>query len=170
MEIKKMIQRQMGSSLLMLEEAIRKCPEPLWNSPDYKNRFWHIAYHTVFYAHLYLQDSDKSFEPWPKHRVNYQYLGRVPWPPHDQPRINEPYGKNEVLEYLGFCKNEVENRIPPMRLEAESGFFWLPFSKLELQLYNIRHTQHHTGQLIDRLRTKEDIEVPWVAIIPEEGA
>ncbi len=38
------------------------------------------------------------------------------------------------------------------RLDADSGFYWLPFNKFELQLYNIRHIQHHTGQLTDRLR------------------
>jgi hypothetical protein len=32
-------------------------------------------------------------------------------------------------------------------LERESGFRWLPFSRSELHVYNIRHVQHHTGQL-----------------------
>jgi hypothetical protein len=49
--------------------------------------------------------------------------------------------------------------------DAPSGFFWLPFSKLELQLYNIRHVQHHTGQLIDRLRTVAGIGVARVGAV-----
>lgn len=44
-------------------------------------------------------------------------------------------------------------------LDAPSGFFWLPFNKLELQLYKTRHVQHHAGQLIDRLSTEGNIEV-----------
>jgi antitoxin (DNA-binding transcriptional repressor) of toxin-antitoxin stability system len=35
-------------------------------------------------------------------------------------------------------------------------------SKLEHQLVNIRHIQHHTAQLMDRLRASEDIGVKWV--------
>jgi hypothetical protein len=50
-----------------------------------------------------------------------------------------------------------------MNLGDTSGFFWLPFSKLELQLYNIRHIQHHTGQLIERLREQKDISVEWIS-------
>ena len=48
---------------------------------------------------------------------------------------------------------------------APSGFSWLRFGKTELQLYNIRHIQHHAGQLTDRLRTAAGIGVRWVAAI-----
>ena len=49
-----------------------------------------------------------------------------------------------------------------MDLEAQSGFYWLPFGKLELQFYNIRHTQQHTGELCERLGATGDIEVAWI--------
>ena len=43
---------------------------------------------------------------------------------------------------------------------------WLAhFGKLELQLYNLRHLQHHTGQLIDQLRTVAQMGVGWVAAV-----
>ena len=47
---------------------------------------------------------------------------------------------------------------------AESGFSWLPMSKLELHFYNIRHLQHHIGQLDDRLRVKADIGIGWIGM------
>jgi len=53
-----------------------------------------------------------------------------------------------------------------MDLEAESGFHWLPFDKLELQFYNIRHVQQHTGELSERLGAKGEIEVRWVGKKP----
>jgi len=34
---------------------------------------------------------------------------------------------------------------------------------MELHMYNIRHLQHHAGQLIDRLRTTENIGIAWVS-------
>jgi len=40
---------------------------------------------------------------------------------------------------------------------AESGFSWYQMSKLEHQLVNIRHIQHHGAQLADRLRSAADI-------------
>ena len=38
-----------------------------------------------------------------------------------------------------------------------------PFNKMELQLYNLRHLQHHTGQLAARLRTAANLAVTWVS-------
>jgi hypothetical protein len=35
-------------------------------------------------------------------------------------------------------------------------------SKLEHQFVNLRHPQHHTGQLADRLRQHADLGVRWV--------
>jgi hypothetical protein len=70
-----------------------------------------------------------------------------------------------VQAYLELCRAEVEKQVPLLRLEEGSGFSWLPFNKLELQFYNIRHLQHHTGQLIERLRTVAGIGVGWVGSI-----
>lgn len=44
----------------------------------------------------------------------------------------------------------------------ESGFPWHPMSKLEHQLVNLRHLQHHVGQLNDRLRAGVGEGVDWV--------
>ena len=45
---------------------------------------------------------------------------------------------------------------------AQSGFHWYKMSKLEHQLVNIRHIQHDTAQLVDRLRAADDIGIKWV--------
>ena len=156
--------KQYRASLAMLREAVTKCPESLWLAPEYHNKFWHIAYHGLFYTHLYLSNSEKEFTPWKKHREGYQWLGPFPWPPHDRPKIETPYSQDEVLEYLQFCCEAIDARVPYLDFDAPSGFSWLPFGKLELQLYNLRHLQHHTGQLIDRLRTVAQIGVGWVAV------
>jgi len=60
----------------------------------------------------------------------------------------------------------VRKRLPQTDLEAESGFYWLPFNKLELQFYNIRHIQQHTGELYERLGTRANIELDWVGMQP----
>jgi hypothetical protein len=157
-----MFARQYRASLEMLGQAVAQCPEPLWLAPDYPNKFWHIAYHTLFFTHLYLQTSEAEFRPWLKHKKDYQFLGPRPWAPHEVPEIGAPYSKEDILEYHQFCLGETAARVPSVDLDAPSGFHWLPFNKAELQVYNIRHIQHHAGQLIDRLRTAEGIGTPWV--------
>jgi len=166
MDIREIVKSQYRASLEMFGDAVSTCPDALWDDPAYKNRFWHIAYHTLFFAHLYLQNSEKEFVAWSRHRKEYQFLGALPWDPDKVADIGEPYTKADILEYLALCRSEVETRVPSVDLEAESGFHWLNFTKLELQFYNNRHIQHHTGQLIDRLRTKEGIGVGWVGSRP----
>lgn len=160
--ILEVVTRQYRAAMQMLEQTVAPCPESLWLDQKYPNRFWHIAYHALYYTHLYLQTNETEFQPWERHRQNYQYLGPLPWPPHERPRIDAPLNKEEMLEFLQFCREETELKVRSVDLEAASGFSWLPFNKLELQFYNIRHLQHHTGQLIDRLRTAENLGVTWV--------
>ena len=105
-----------------------------------------------------------DFTPWRLHRPEYQFLGQLPWPPQAAPKIGEPYDKETVLDYLAFCQQQVVERAPRLNLEAESGFNWLPFNKPELQIYNIRRLQQHTGELMERLGTRAGIELDWVSM------
>ena len=100
--------------------------------------------------------------PWAKHQPDYQYLGSIPRPPYDRPKIEVPYSQADILEFHEVCRREIESRVRSVALDLPSGFSWLRFDRLEVHLYNIRHLQHHTGQLIDRLRTAKDIGVAWV--------
>jgi len=167
MSIKDVIRSQYHASLEMLKGAICRCPDSLWDNKEDKIKFWHVCFHVIFYTHLYLQDSEREFRPWTKHRDQYQFLGSLPWSPYRAPRIGEAYTKEEILEYLEICRNELKERIDSLNLDGESGFEWLTFNKLELQLYNIRHIQHHAGQLIYRLRLRENIEVEWIGMMPD---
>jgi hypothetical protein len=147
---------QFQSALEMLKQTIAKCPDDLWNSPDDKARFWHIAYHALFFTHLYLQESGGTFKVWDKHRSDYENIGK------GQPG-GEPYDREDVLEYLAFCQKQVTQRLSQVDLDAPSGFSWLPFNKLELQIYNIRHLQQHTGELMERVGTRAGVEIQWVS-------
>lgn len=162
--IKTAVAGQFHSNLKMLARAIELFPEPLWltacaSSP---NRSWHIAYHTLYFTHLYLGESEKTFVPWQHHREDYHALGEIPWKPGYKPQIDQPYTQSELLEYLDFCHQEVDRRTAVLDPEAPSGFSWLQFPKLDLQFYNLRHLAHHTGQLSERLRSQAGTGLPWV--------
>ena len=71
--------------------------------------------------------------------------------------------KEDVLEYVDICRAEVDARTPTLDLAVASGFEWLPFDKLELQLYSLRHLTMHLGELADRLGN-QGIDVAWWAM------
>ena len=170
MDTREVIRSQYLAALEMLKQAVDRCPESLWNAPEDKAKFWHVAYHALFYTHLYLQDTEEDFRPWANHRDEYQFMGPMPWPPHNLPKIGDPYTKEDVLAYLAVVQQQVEERVPAQDLEAASGFSWLPFSKFELQVYNIRHIQQHAGELFERLGARAAIELDWVGQGPERPA
>jgi uncharacterized damage-inducible protein DinB len=45
-------------------------------------------------------------------------------------------------------------------LRGPAGFEWLSFTRSELPLYNLRHVQHHTGQLSAFLR-RAKVKTHW---------
>jgi hypothetical protein len=169
MSVQDVIKSQYRASFDMIGEAIEQCSDALWDDPAYKLRFWHIAYHALFYTHLYLQGRAQDFVPWDKHRAEYESLSSLPPSARGEPGTGGPYTGQEILEYLELCRNEAEEKVSSLDLDAPSGFHWLPFSKLELQFYNIRHLQLHTGQLIDRLRNVQAVGIGWVGARPEAG-
>ena len=146
------VQSQYYAALEMLKQVIVKCPAALWNAPGDTDPCWRKAYHTLFYAHLYLQQKHQDFQTWEKH--------------HD-PETGIPFTQAEVLEYMAFVQQQIDVLVPVLNLESESGFEWLPFTKLELQLYNIRHIQQHAGELYEHLGSREKIELDWVSRTPD---
>jgi arylsulfatase A-like enzyme len=168
-DMKKAIISQLLSSLAMLQEAINNCPDNLWDHQGHENKYWHIVYHTLFFTHLYLSPSENKFKHWENARDEYQFMGPVPWPPHYTPKIEHSYTKLDLMEYLEKIKGDAPNQITQDDLNANSGFDWLPFSRLELYLHMIRHVQHHIGQLIERLRDSGVKRNRWIVASRQEN-
>ena len=158
MGVKQTVKSQYHAALEMLKQAIEACPASLWDAPGYESPFWHIAYHVLFYTHLYLQPTEQDFIPWEKQQDGYTSLAS------DGEPEGKPYSKEEVLVYLQLCHEQAEEQVTAVDLEAGSGFYWLTFHKLELQIYNIRHIQQHTGGLYERLGAAGGPELRWVGM------
>jgi hypothetical protein len=157
LKITDVIQSQYHAALSMLQQSIENCPESLWTDPEPVNTYWQVAFHALFYVHLYLQPTEEAFRPWPKFRDQ-------PETSLSEPELGEPLTQAEVLEYLAFCRGEVDRLVGTLDLAGASGFSWLPFNKLELQFYNMRHVMQHTGELSGRLFEQEGIEINWVGM------
>jgi hypothetical protein len=155
MVVKESIKSQYHAALAMLKGAIEQCPDALWVDTNYVNPFWRVAYHTIIYTHFYLSPTEGDFVPWEGHKDGMQLLG-------DEAPDADPYSKADLLAYLDLCLARMDLQVDAMDLEAASGFDWLPFDKLALQLYNIRHIQQHTGELCERLGAHGEIQIAWV--------
>lgn len=158
--IKDIVQSQYYASLEMLRQAVELCPEPLWTDPTYKNPFWHVVFHALFYTYLYLHPREEDHVRWEKDRKGYHRLSG------DEAKEISPYSKKDMLEFVEFCQQQVMDQVDALDFAADSGFHWLPFNKLELQFYNIRHIMQHTGELCERLGAHGEVEVPWVGMKP----
>jgi hypothetical protein len=161
MEFKSDLASQYKSTLAMLRQAVEKCPAEMWDDPQDKNRFWRVAYHalfyTLFYAHQSLDDFDKA-GPWSGHRNEYHQFPRE----EDPAEQDVPYTKEEILACWKFTADKVAEIIPALNLDARSGFYWYDMSKLAHQIVNLRHTQQHTGELMERLGQRAGINVDWI--------
>lgn len=157
---------QYGAGLAMLEATVRRCPDELWTRGTPDNACWQVAYHALFYTHVYLSVDVEAFRPWPGHQGDVQNpdaLGRPEDPDSGRPHLPDPYPKDAVLDYASYLGARVDEMLASIDLAAEeSGFPWYPMPKLEHQLVNLRHLQHHVGQLSDRLRTDLGEGVEWI--------
>lgn len=162
MDLHAVLESQYGAALAMLEESIRACPPAAWDDPAHKNRCWRIAYHALFYTDFYLSESEGRFTPWERAQPEANFLGPLPWPPHRDPKPVKPYAPDDLQSYAEKIRGSLSDRIRSLPLDGPSGFPWLPFSRLELHIYNIRHIQHHAGQMIERLRGSIGIGVGWI--------
>lgn len=154
--LREALKGQYRGSLAMLRGAIEGCPDALWESGAPPRNFWRLAYHTLFYAHLYLELEAGEFVHWEKHRDEVE---------SDQERetLNpKPYTKAEILEYAALVDARVGPQLDRMDLMApECGIPWYTMPKLDHQIMNIRHIQEHAGQLRDRL-LEACLDPKWV--------
>jgi uncharacterized damage-inducible protein DinB len=152
---------QYKAAVHMLENSINNCPESLWNDDSYKNIYWQIVYHTLHYTNFYLAKSQDSFVPWGKHIENWHRFENINF---DRKRgaTAFQYSKSELLDYVYELIGAVENQITEKSLYEQTGFEWLKMNRLELHLYNLRHLQHHTGQLTERLQQCNAGKSDWI--------
>ena len=141
--------------------------DDLWLDDAPPNAFWQIAYHTIFIGHAYLHAEFESSKPWAEHQSNVQQPDGLRGPvdaDSSLPNLPEPYTRDQVLKLCGICEDMVDPAIDRFDLESQAcGFPWyMGISKLEHQLIAIRHIQHHTAQLADRLRAAQNVGVDWV--------
>jgi len=157
--LNQILSSQFEASLCMMHHCIKACPPKQWEGKIANATFRQVAYHTLFFVDLYLSPSAESFELRDLHRRGGDERG---------PTVSRGLSKRETLSYLSICREKAIDKLATESakiLQGPSGF--RKFSRAELHIYNIRHIQHHTGQLSAYLRrvdpTLTDSKtLPWV--------
>jgi len=159
----KILESQYKPSLGMLRTAIEKSTNDELYSSEYSNPTWQIAYHTIWATKLYLGANYESYVPYSNAIGEAESLGGAEsWENADEGV--SVVGQNTWEELVSFIEsfvNGLTENLESLPLNGQSGFEWYAFSRLELHLMNIRHIQHHTGELIERLKIKGITGFPW---------
>jgi hypothetical protein len=162
-----MLWRQFGAAIDMLGDALRDCPDELWQQHLWEDQpdqwvaagfsaFWYLGYHTLFWLDLYLTGAEEGFAPPAPFDLVEMNAGEI------LPRI---YTREELLHYLEYCRRRCEETIGALSDEQASRlcrFAWgeLPFA--ELLLYTLRHVQEHAAQLRMFLGQQAGKSVEWI--------
>ncbi len=150
---------QYRAGLAMLANTIDKCPDTRWADNHHPSPFWQVVYHALHFTALYTSTDEAAFTPWRDHLPGIHQLGR--W--GDKMEMREfMYTREAMNNYLDAISASIPDKMAGQNMEEPSGFDWLPMNKLELHLYNIRHLQHHTGQLVERLHQYGIYGINWV--------
>ena len=162
-----MLWRQFGAAIDMFGEALRDCPDELWEKSLWKDQpgqwvaagfsaFWYLCYHTLFWLDLYLTGAEEGFAPpAPFDLTEMEPDGVLP----------RTYSRAELLDYLDYCRRKCRETISAMSDEQarqSCRFSWGELTFAELQLYNLRHVQEHGAQLHMFLGQQEGKSARWV--------
>jgi hypothetical protein len=141
---------QYEASLAMLNQCIGACPPDHWEDTIAQGTFRWVVYHTLFYMDLYLSPSNEAFTLRDFHNRGGDERG---------PEACVGLPKDEALAYVPLCREKMLQSVAnetEASLAGPSGFFWYEITRGEMHLVNIRHIQHHTGQLSAFLRRVDD--------------
>jgi DinB family protein len=161
--LKESLWKQFGASIDMLKNAILLWPEEDWNT---EKKFFYMAYHCLVFLDYYLTIPPKDFSsPLP---FTITESGDTPEDAIDDVIPDRIYSKKELLDYLQSSRAKCHTLIAGLTAEKlkerwieEEGN--MNYSILEILLYNMRHVQHHAGQLNLLLRKKINNAPGWVA-------
>jgi hypothetical protein len=148
-----MLWRQFSVAIDMLRDALRDCPDDLWERqlwPDQPDqwvaagfsKFWYLGYHTLFWLDLYLTGAEEGFAPPAPFDLVEMRAGEV---------LPRTYSREELLGYLALCRQRCQETIHALSVEQAGRVCRFPWGEPpfgELLLYTMRHVQEHAAQLL----------------------
>jgi hypothetical protein len=163
-----MLWRQFGAAIDMLSDALRDCPDEVWEKRLWEDQpdqwvaagfstFWYLGYHTLFWLDLYLTGEEEGFIPPEPFDLVEMEEGEV---------LPRTYTRAELLGYLDTCRRRCQETIGGLSTEQANRicrFSWGELTFAELQLYNLRHVVEHGAQLRMFLGQQAGKSTRWVS-------
>jgi hypothetical protein len=161
--IKDILWNQFGAGIDMLINVISNCPENYFST---NRRFYYIAFHSTIFLDYYLTIPPGDFSPL----FSFTQKG-----PDDRPLEaiddvipDKIYSKKEIVDYLKRSREKCRQVVYALTDEKLNERFKegndpndMDYPVLEILLYNLRHTQHHTAQLNMLIRQDFNEHMPW---------
>src|SRR5688572_5077449 len=160
--VKSILAGQFEAALCMLHQCIVACPPEHWEGKIANGTFRWVAYHTLFWLDLYLSPGDEAaFDLRELHLRGGD---------EREPVACLGLSREETLIYVEMCRQKLLETLAAETaesLQAPCAIPWRKFSRGELHLYNLRHVQHHAGQLSAFLRRVDPAladhkALPWI--------
>jgi hypothetical protein len=157
---------QFDAALATLVTCTEACPTARWDDPIGELTFSRIAFHALFFADYYLEQDICAFKKQAFHEKNIGCFAEYEELEFTLPTAH--HSKEWVLKYARFCRDKSARVVISENADvcaSPCGFPGKQFSRAELHLYNIRHIQHHVGQLSMHLRARANVAIPWVSTV-----
>ncbi|MCX6121258.1 MAG: hypothetical protein NTX44_06525 [Ignavibacteriales bacterium] len=163
-EIKKSYSRQIGAAFKMLEHVIDNANDTTWTAKISNVPFWQICYHVLWFTDFYFHADEATFRPQSFDMKGIHNYSVYP----DSQMIEDqkhPISKSNMKAYCTYVRQKANQFIQNINVTyftTPSPFEWHGFPKIDLVDYNLRHLQHHVGQLDIVTRREQNIGNPWI--------
>ncbi|MDT3402005.1 DinB family protein [Mucilaginibacter terrae] len=154
---------QFGASIDMLINVVSNCDDNYFQT---HKRFYYITYHSIIFLDYYLSIPPSEFSPMLP--FTQKELDDRPAEAIDDLIPDKIYTKQELLNYLDHNRQKCNQLIYSLNEGSLHDRFKegdqpgdMDYPVLEIILYNLRHTQHHTAQLNILLRQDLDKHMEW---------
>lgn len=162
--MKDILWSQFGASIDMLLNVISSCPDNYFIT---HRRFYYIVFHSAVFLDYYSTIPPKDFSPLLS--FTQKELAERPKEAIDDLIPDETYNKQQIIEYIKQSRERCKQIIYALTDEKLKARFKegdepndMDYPILEILLYNLRHTQHHTAQLNMLLRQDLDKHMEWL--------
>jgi hypothetical protein len=167
--LRKVLWNQFGASIDMFANLIAMWPDSYWNLT---NKVYYLSYHTFLFLDYYLTIPPTNYTaPLP-----FTMISPAKVPPYaiDDLLPTRLYTQKELIDGLQICRQKCKQVIFSLTEESMhrlwidqpddiAGGSTLKYSVLEILLYNLKHVQHHVGQLNLLLREETGQAADWVS-------
>ena len=154
--------KQYQKAFNIFRNVVKNYYEELWiNNENYKTPVWQISYHTLYCANSYCSAKQDEIVHWNKERENYHFYDKMHEMRDSNIKVIMPYSKEDIIEYMEIINTNVPNYLLHMEPEKKCWPYWYDETQIEFHMNNLRHIQHHVGEIIERHEIVKDFSYKW---------